>query len=50
MVNLNSEKLTFMRYQNNLSGTQNDLRKNTGDASKEFCNYFSFKNKHNCEL
>ena len=44
MVNLNSKKLTFMRQQNNLSRTQTDLGKNTGDTSKEF------ENEQNCEL
>ena len=50
MVKLNSEKLTFMRQQNNLSWTQTDLGKNTGDTSKEFDNYFSFKSEQSCEL
>ena len=50
MVILNSEKLTFMRQQNNLSGTQTDLWKNTRDTSKEFGNYFYFEKEQNCEL
>ena len=50
MVNLNSEKLTFLREQNNLLRTQTDLRKNTGDMSKELRNYFSFRNEENYEV
>ena len=50
MVILNSEKLTFMRQQNNLSGTQIDLWKNTRDTGKGFGNYFYFENEQNCEL
>ena len=50
MVSLNSGKITFMRQQNNLPGTQSDICKNKGDTSKEFGNYFSFENEQNCEL
>ena len=50
MVSLNSGKITFMRQQNNLPGTQSDIKKNKGDTSKEFGNYFSSENEQNCEL
>ena len=46
MENVNSEKLTFMRQQNNLSGTQTGLRKNTANTNKLFGNYYIFQVKN----